>query len=351
MIEILFIFLTLLALYILLSLWVALFPIAKAGKPSKVDVLDPPNVYLYSFVIHIHTQFSYDSLGKPQDVIKARDKEEIDFAVVTDHNNDYIRFFTDPRMLAGKEVKITDPKGKILGDLLEIGDIKVVAHPFREKYRWRLPKREDYFVEVVDLRDALLDQKGKLILFLLWALLSYPLLGSKVISPFKALVDIHRYSKTFLEEGWRNKLLGGLDHHVKFYVNEVRKRILIPDYSLSFSLLRNFLVTDREVKKAEDFLKALKRGYTLVSFSSKPALVWKEGSSIKAYSPFRKTLFKVLRRIPTGGVEVQTFHGSNLAMDHLAPGTYLVLGYTYKLKVMGFVLGLRPLFVASPLEV
>jgi len=28
----------------------------------------------------------------------------------------------------------------IMGDLLEIGSLKVIAHPFKEKYRWKLSR-------------------------------------------------------------------------------------------------------------------------------------------------------------------------------------------------------------------
>lgn len=333
----------------LLILWFLLFPIRWAGGAVRSErVLDPPDGYLYSFALHLHTQFSYDSLGTPEDVMEARDRQGIDYLIVTDHENDLIGSFADGRLIAGKEVKLNDERGNLLGDLLEAGDLRIVAHPFREKYRWRLEKRRDYLFELVDLRDSFLERKGRLLLYILCTLLLYPLLGrDRLVRQFAKLVDVEGYSRRFLEEGWRSKVVGGLDHHVKLYFREVRKKILFPSYDFSLSLMRNFLLSKEPVRSREEFLKALKEGTCLISFSEKPSFVWMEGGSVRAYSPFGNTYMVVL----SDKGKKWEFLGSNAEFFPEEKGSYLVIGYTYAFRIGPLLFGLRPLFVSDLLEV
>ncbi|WP_457601385.1 hypothetical protein [Hydrogenivirga sp.] len=340
--------LSLVALLALLFLWFFLFPVRLVGRVAvKSPVLEPPDVFIYSYVLHIHTQFSYDSLGKPEDVIRTRDELGIDYAIVTDHNNDHIKDFADDRLIAGREIKLNDEEGNLLGDLLEVGDIKVIAHHFRGKYRWRLEKRKDYLLELIDLRDALLESKFKLFLFLIAGLFLYPFMKRRVLKNYSKLVDTEMYASRALREGWRSKVVGGLDHHVKFYLREVKKRVMIPDYELSFSMMRNFVMSDVEVKDKEHFLEVLRRCNNLISFSEKPSLVWVERDSIKAYSPFKNTYMILL----SGKGDRQEAVGANAEFSQLKSDSYLLLGYTYALKVGRILLGVRPLFVSDLLEV
>lgn len=335
----------LLILPVILVLWFFLFPVRFVGRRKVPDLLlDPPEVYLYSYVLHVHTQFSYDSLGKPEDLMEARDRCGIDYVIVTDHNNDHIKGFGDERLIAGREVKLNDQEGRLLGDLIEVGDIRVIAHPFSRKYRWRLEKRRDYLFELVDLKDSLLERKWRLLAYLICALLLLPILGKRrLISHFAKLIDLEGLGRRFFGEGWRNRVVGGLDHHVKLYLREVRKRILVPSYELSFLLMRNFILSKRRVSSKEEFLEALREGRGLISFTEKPALVWTEDGRIKVYSPFEKTYLVVLSE---KGRRWE-FLGSNLDFLPEDRGYYLVLGYTYAFRLGGFLFGLRPLFVSD----
>jgi len=140
-----------------LIVWFFLFPIRYARRASlSEELVEPPERFIYSYVLHIHTQFSYDSLGKPEDVMRARDELGIDYALVTDHDTDAIKEFADERLIAGRELKINDAEGNLQGDLLEFGDLRIVAHHFRGKYRWKLEKDRSLLFELIDLRDALL---------------------------------------------------------------------------------------------------------------------------------------------------------------------------------------------------
>lgn len=345
MIEVIFL---LLLILLCLLIWFFLFPVRFVGSADRgAHLLDPPDVFIYSYVLHIHTQFSYDSLGKPEDVIRARDRCGIDYAIVTDHDNDTIKGFADDRLIAGREVKLNDEEGNLLGDLLEVGELRVIAHHFRGKYRWRLEKRRDYLFELIDLRDALLEHKTRLVLYILISMLLYPILGKRLVRNFTKLIDTGLYTKRFFEEGWRSKVVAGLDHHVKLYLREVRKRLMVPDYETSFSMVRNFVISRERVESKEDLLRAIKEGTNLISFSDKPTFVWVEDRSIKVYSPFSNTYMVLLSEEGTVGESI----GSNAKFSQLRNDFYMVLGYTYALKVGRLLFGVRPLFVSDLLEV
>ncbi len=339
--------LTLFLLLFLLILWFFLFPVKYAGKASLSDQLvEPPEGFLYSYVLHIHTQFSYDSLGKPEDVIRSRDELGIDYAVVTDHDTDAIRIFADERLLVGKEVKLNE-EGELRGNLLEVGDLRIVAHHFRERYRWRLEKDRDLIFELVNLRDALLEKKRSLLLYLLTALLLYPLMKKRLILNFVKLIDTRSCARRYLSEGWRSRVVGGLDHHVKVYVREVRRRFMLPAYEHSFALMRNFILSPFPVKDKADFLRALREGTNLISFSDRPSFVWRTGREIKASSPFSNTYMVLISE----DLEEREVLGSNLSFDDLKQGYYIILGYTYIFRFGRLLFGVRPLFVSDLLEV
>ncbi len=340
--------LLILLLLLTLLLWFFLFPLKRVGRAILSDELvEPPETFVYSYVLHIHTQFSYDSLGKPEDVIRVRDALGIDYAVVTDHDSDAIRWFADERLIAGREVKLNDGEGRLQGDLLEIGDLKVVAHHFRGKYRWRLEKSRDLLFELVDLRDALLERKRTLVLYLLSSFILYPFLKDRVISGVAKLVDTRSYARRYLSEGWRSKIVGGLDHHVKVYIREVRRRVMIPAYEHSFSIMRNFVLSPFPVRGKDDLIRAIREGTNVISFSDKPSFVWSTGRSIRACSPFSNTYMVLI----SDRLEEREILGPNLSLHDLERGYYIILGYTYTFRFGRMLFGVRPLFVSDLLEV
>lgn len=308
-------------------------------------VLEPPKFYLYSYVFHIHTQFSYDSLGKPEDVFRARDEEKINFVIITDHEVDFFKFFEDEKTIVGVEKKINDSQGKLLGDLIEVGDIKVISHHFKKKYRWRLERNEEYIFELINLKDALVENRKNLFFYLFLGIFLYPFAKKSYIKNFVKTINLEKYIRNYLKEGWKNKIIGGLDHHVKVYIREVGIRFLFPSYKFSFSLLRNFLISKRPLKDKKDFLNAIKREKNVISFSNKPTLFWLEESTLYVYSPFPRTLIRVFSKN-----NVRSFHGSNLKLK-LSKGTYLVCGYTYAFRIGRFFFGLKPLFLSDLIKI
>ena len=329
---------------IALLVWFFIFPIRYFGKPRKnKEVLVPPDFYVYSFVIHIHTQYSFDSLGKPEDVVEAIKREKIDFAIVTDHDNTDIERYGHDSIIAGKEVKLNDKDGNLLGDLLEVEDLKVVAHHFREKYRWKLPKDRNLFFELIDLRDAIFHSKLKFALYITAGLLLMPFSKNLVINNLKKLVNTLYYAQKYLEEGWQSRVLGGHDHHVLLYLRDVKTRFLFPDYKISFRIMRNVILSKNKVSSKDELVKAIKEGFTIISFSERNSYQWIEDGQIMATSPYQNTLFLLLKN----GRIIDKAVGSNYRSQELEKGYYMLLGFTYGLRLGGLFLDVRPLFVSD----
>lgn len=333
-----FLLLILTALVIYL-IFVELYPIKKVKTksfsllPSKL-----PNLYIYSFQTHLHSQYSYDSLGKPEDIIDSAKKEDIDYVLVTDHDNDHIKYFADGRLIAGMEKKVLGKDGQIIGDLLLIEDVKVVAHPFKEKYRWRIDLPEDYLFELIDLKDALFERKGLMFFFLPYILMRAVFSVDLALEAIKKLIPVEKYALLYLAMGIKNPLIGGLDHHVKIYIKEVGIRFLFPHYRHSFKIMRNFLISEERIESKEEFLRHLKKGKVIISFSKKPTLYWREGGKLKIYSSEKCLL---LQHTEEGQ---KAYRGSYFEVESKG-SINLFLAYTYRFRWSDFYFGLKPLFI------
>ncbi|MCS7083623.1 MAG: hypothetical protein NZL90_01385 [Aquificaceae bacterium] len=296
--------------------------------------LKVPNVYLYSFVIHIHSQFSYDSLGKPEDIERAMRQEDIDFAIVTDHDVEYISAFVSSKVYAGVEKKLHDNSGVLIGSLLKAGPLKVVAHPFRGRWK-ELP--DGAFVEIVDLKDAL-KERLSLLLFLLPFLLSVLIFSRELFrNTLLRLIDLRGLVRRYQSLGFNARLIGGLDHHVKVYIREVGIRFLFPNYRDSFAMLKNVAVCKDKVSSASELLEAIKDGASVgIVFGKELPLWWVEDGFIKLLTP-RHCLLEV--RHPEG---VEHIEGSFFELGHKE---CMLLGYTYKVRFWRFYFGLMPMFL------
>lgn len=325
--------------FLIYLLFVILYP-TKRFRPRRVDscLYKLPDLYLYSFQLHVHSQFSYDSLGKPEDITRAAKEENIDYVVVTDHENDSIKHFADERLIGGLEKKITGEEGKVLGDLLMADDLRVVAHPFKEKYRWKLDLPESYFIELIDLKDVLLERKALMFFLIPYILLTAVFSKRLVLEALKKLIDLRKYAGLYLKMGIRNRVVGGLDHHVKLYIREVGIRFLFPSYKHSFKIMRNFLISNKKIDNKVQFIEVLREGMLLISFSHKPTLYWKEDGFLKVL-PSEKCLL-----IKMGVHDEECYEGSFFELKPEG-GLTMFLGYTYIFSFKGFYFGLKPLFL------
>ncbi|MEN3033603.1 MAG: hypothetical protein ABDH18_01265 [Aquificaceae bacterium] len=293
-----------------------------------------PNFYVYTFVIHLHSQFSYDSLGKPEDIERAMRQEDIDFAIVTDHNVDHIKAFVSNKVYAGIEKKVHTKDGTLIGSLLEAGPVKVVAHPFRGKWK-EIP--EGAFVEIIDLKDVLKERAGFLF-FLLPFLLLILLFGRKFVrEALLRLINLRDILNRYQKLGFDAKLIGGLDHHVKLYLREVGIRFLFPDYRDSFAMLKNVVLCKDRISDAGELLEAISKDANLgLVFGEEVPLWWVEDGSIRLLTS-KNCILEV--KTPDG---TKLFEGSFFELGYKK---CMLLGYTYRVRIWRFYFGLRPMFL------
>ncbi len=332
-----------LGIFILYVVYIIARPIFYLPKvqPQKETVV-PPDVFIYSFQAHVHTQFSYDSLGKPEDVHKAAQDLEIDYIIVTDHDNDHIKYFSNEKIVAGIEKKITDKEGKILGDALTVDGIRMVAHPFKKKYAWKLEKSKDLLVEIVDLKDDLLLKKGLLFLYLPAVVFLYIFSSQRALSLLKRVLDLKLFANRYINSGWNNKVFGGLDHHVKIYIREVGIRFLFPHYRHSFQMMRNFLISESSINSKREFIEALKKEQIVVSFDKKPSIVYSQKRNLIVISPYKNSLIFLKNRD-----EERIYEGSMLNLKINGSPHFVIYGYLYTFKIGRFYFGMKPLFITT----
>ncbi len=160
----------------------------------------------------------------------------------------------------------------------------------------------------------------------------------------KRLIRVEDYVKRYLSLGIKNRVLGGLDHHVKVYIREVGIRFLFPCYRYSFYLMRNFLVSTKRLSTKEEFLAEFGKGFHIIAFSEKPTLVWKEGLHVKVFPPKRCLLLCVADGFEKG------YLGDYFEVETKQDRVFLI-AYTYKLRFGRWFVGLKPMFVTMLREV
>ncbi|ACG57923.1 conserved hypothetical protein [Hydrogenobaculum sp. Y04AAS1] len=325
----------------ILELLFFILPVKSLKNPSKGKPIDPPEFYIKSFVFHIHTEFSYDSLGKPEDIETARKEEAIDYAIITDHENTHYKCFENDHTIVGKEQKITTEKG-IVGSLISVEDLKVVAHPFKKKYIWRLPKEEDLVVELIDLRDAIIASKYKMLWRYVASLIPKIFLEKRIYRFFAPALTPEVYIKKYFEQSWKNPVIGGLDHHVKIYVREVGIRLLIPSYKWSFGMLRNFVFSKSKLETKKDIIENIKKGNTVISFVDRPSFFFEKENHILAYLPYENS-FSILYE---EGIPKSAFLGGYASFKKPKKPSF-VIAYSYMFNIKNLYFGVKPIAISN----
>jgi len=230
---------------IFLLLLVLYFELVYPFKRLEVKKCQPKTgdgkVKQKTFVVHVHTFYSYDSLGKLEEIERAAKRLGIDKVFVTDHNNDRVKVHQNPLIVPGIEYQ--DP---IYGRLLKLDNrFTVIAHPNntrKREYAWRGTFKGDFFYELIDLKDVLYESNSLLKVYMVFRFIAlYPFLGLKALDFFPKLVPIFDWISLYLERTkGRLKVIGGLDHHVKLTFWEKPKKFLsFPPYIWSFYILSN----------------------------------------------------------------------------------------------------------------
>ena len=224
------------------------------GKRDKTPTRD--------FVVHVHTMFSYDSLGKPEEVEREAKLLGVEKVFITDHDREDIEKLLPPSEVLVPGYEYQDGEyGRLLK--LQMGKYTVIAHPNNDKkplYRWRGKFGEGFYYELIDLKDVLYAAPWWLKLyFVIRFLILYPLRGFRALDYFPRLIPLGSWIDRYIERtDGKLPIIGGADHHIKLSFWEKPKRYFsFPRYGWSFYILRN--------RAFGDIDKALERGNFYIS--------------------------------------------------------------------------------------
>ena len=280
-----------------------------------------------TFTVHVHTCYSYDSLGKVEEIERAAKLLNLQKVFTTDHENDTVKIHKSPLIVAGREFQ-----HNLYGRLLKLGEtFTVIAHPNntrKKEYEWKGHFKRDFFYELIDLKDVIYEAPLWLKLYLVlrfWVL--YPFKGLKALDFFPKLVPIFRWVNLYLQrtEG-ELKIIGGLDHHVKLtFWEKAHRSFSFPPYLWSFYILSNKTFGGK-------IFSSLQSGSFYISFchfevSKSGNYLTYRGRKVLTFNFFGHGKFKVNN---CGFVE---------------ENTKIVVLAKYSFRLKGFYFGLTPLAV------
>lgn len=318
----------------------------------------PENIKKYNVIAHIHTQFSFDSLGKPSDIKKAMEENNIDFVFVTDHDNDNYRFFEDERVFAG--VEKNTPEGRLL---LLGNELPVISHPNNfefEHYRWKGEFKPDHLYEIIDIKDGIVWNKPLAVVSLIKNILILPLTRD-ILHKWNALIPLESWSRLYYARARGLKIIGGLDLHVKLVYQEHTHGILIPSYRSGFRWLVNRVYSKNDLRKKGEVLEALKKGNLFLALKNSDGDFWVSkdkdvfllGEKVPLNSLFnvvfdRRKTVKIIKH-ENRPVAVTQKNRFSFLLDK--KGFYHIEVYEYDIKVGSLFFGFRPLVITNPVEV
>ncbi len=218
----------------------------------------------YKVIAHIHTQFSFDSLGKPSDIKKAMEENNIDFVFVTDHNNMDYKYFEDLKIFAGIEKNTPDGRMLFLG-----GELPVISHPHNfefEHYKWKGEFKKEYLYEAIVPKDAFVWNKKLAIAVFLKNLLIYPI-TRRLVHKWNSFVPLQEWMELYFSRARGENLIGGLDLHVKLVYQEHTHGPMIPSYKDGFKWLQNIVYSRKKLESKKDVLNALSKGNLYISIN------------------------------------------------------------------------------------
>ncbi|SNZ07914.1 hypothetical protein SAMN06265182_1087 [Persephonella hydrogeniphila] len=332
--------------------------IKKSEKYLEDGKKFPENIEKYNVIAHIHTQFSFDSLGKPSDIKKAAEENSIDFVFVTDHDNDNYRFFEDNKIFAG--IEKNTPEGRLL---LLGNELPVISHPNNfefEHYRWKGDFRKDYLYELINIKDGVVWNKTLSVISLIKNLVILPFTRD-VLHKWNSLIPLEKWIRLYYARAKGLKIIGGLDLHIKLVYQEHTHGVLIPSYRSGFKWLVNKVYSKKEIKEKKDIIEVLRKGNLYISLKQRYGDFWGEkegdiffpgdtvpvGSFLFCHFPYEKTV-KILKHENKPVVVTQK---DSFSFNVKEKGFYHFEVYEYDIKVGNLYIGFRPLAVTNLFEV
>lgn len=323
-------------------------------KSRELDRLNFPDVYRYKVIAHVHTEFSFDSLGKPSDIKKAMEENGIDFVFITDHNNDDYRYFEDGKTFAGVEKNTSDGRLLLLGGILP-----VISHPHNfdfEHYRWKGEFKEGYLYEFIDIKDVIVWNKFKTGIKLITNIAIYPL-TRRITYKWNCLIPVEKWRNLYYTRAKHQNVIGGVDIHVKFVYQEKTHGVLIPSYREGFKWVVNVLYSRERLASKEDILNALKNGNLYISLNHNFIDVWAEdtegikllgeevcvGGKICVKLPARNMICRIFK----DNQEVFTTRDKDVVFLANEAGKYWLEVYEYDFRVSNVYFGFRPVVITN----
>ena len=340
-------------------LWLEFTPVKKIQLKEK-NLLEgkefPQELNTYKVISHIHTQFSFDSLGKPEDIKKAMEKNNIDFVFITDHNNNYFKYFEDDKVFAGTEINTEGEKGR----LLKLGCIlPVISHPNNKKvkhYQWKGEYKDGYLYELLNFKDVLTEDRKKVYFILIKNALLYPVF-KRITRKWYALIPLEKWIEKYFQVASHLKIISGLDLHVKLSYKESTFAKNIPSYEEGFTWLVNYIITDKKLKTKEDVLGELSKGHNSIVINHNFINIWLENGektipfgenvslNTKAYLNFDKN--KVVKILKKDNIPVLITENKSFGYTLDQKGKYHIECYEYDFKIGNLYFGLRPIFISN----
>ncbi len=328
------------------------------GEIKPVVEGSPESLKKYRIISHIHTQFSFDSLGKPSDIKKAAEENKIDYVFVTDHDNEDYRFFEDKNIFAGTEVNTPEGRMLFLG-----GSLPVISHPNNfefDHYIWKGEFKKEYLYEIINIKDAVVWKKSLSIIYLLKNILILPLTRN-ILHKWNVLVPLDKWVNLYFSRARGLRIIGGLDLHVKLVYQEHTHGILIPSYRKGFKWLINIGYSKKRLENKEDVLNLLKEGKIFLSIKDTDADFWGfDGRDVYTFwekmpsgsflnCRIKKDKILVVLKWENNPVVITEEKEFSFKTEN--EGLYHFEVYEYDFKIGDRYLGVRPLIITNMFEV
>ncbi|MEZ0324151.1 MAG: phosphoesterase [Hydrogenothermaceae bacterium] len=309
-------------------------------------------------ITHVHTQFSFDSLGKPSDIKKAMEENSIDFVFLTDHNNDDYKYFEDNKIFAGIEKNTPEGRLLLLGNYL-----KVISHPNNfdfDHYRWKGEFKTGYLYEFIDPKDVIVWNKFKTGLILIKNIFLYPITRN-ITRKWNCLIPMNRWRELYYTRAKHLNIIGGLDLHVKFVYQERTHGVLIPSYKAGFKWLMNVVYSRYPLKSKEEVLRSLENGNLYLSINQNFIYIIAEDSEgIKLLGEKVKKGGKIfinvhnknrVTKIVKDNVDIFISRENQIEHNLEDVGQYWVEVYEYDFRIFDIYFGFRPVVITNSFRV
>jgi hypothetical protein len=315
------------------------------------------NLYQYNVVVHVHTQFSFDSLGKPSDIKKAMEENNIDFVFITDHDNTDYKFFEDDKVFAGVEKNTSEGRLLLLGNKLP-----VISHPHNfdfDHYRWKGEFKEGHLYEFIDIKDVVVWNKFITGMALIKNLIIYPITRN-VVHKWNSLIPMDRWRTLYYERARHLNVVGGLDIHVKVVYQERTHGLLIPSYKEGFKWLINRVYSKKPLKTKEEVLECLSNGNLYLVINQKFIDVYGQdeegikilGENIKLGGSINvKSLKKSVSIVYHNNKPILVTDQEEFTYTLNKEGDYHLEVFEYDFRVFNIHFGFRPVAITNRFKV